>query len=239
MSSTITNGPSAGAANPRYLQRVDLRTALIVAGVFNAILGAAFAFAGWLVIGIAAQRGFLEQINGAAADLSSGTPLHLSALRLCVVWYLVVAGWTVAMTIVAGLATVIFNTVLRLHGGVELLLTDERTATPDVRRQAVRARRWVGAASTTAAGAAGRAANVAGRAASATGRGAKRLQERIPEPVLRFDAGSRFKGLLETGATPGRAPARTSAPAADAREAVETQSARTRHDEADSPVATR
>lgn len=216
MTTTTTAAPPA-SETPRFLQRIDLRTALIVAGVCNAILGTAFAVAGWIVISIAAQRGFLEQINSAAADLSSDKPLHLSAFRLCLVWFLIVVGWSVAMTIVAGLVTIIFNTVLHTCGGVELSLTDERGKTPEVREQASRAGRWVTDATTTAARAAGRAG--------------RKMRERLPEPVLRFDAGSRFRGLLETGATPGRAPARTSAPAADAREAVESQAERATSDQ--------
>jgi len=229
MTPTTTEPDATDEATPRYLQRIDLRTALLVAGVFNAILGAAFAIVGFLVIGIAAQRGFLDQINSAAADLSTGKPMHLGAFRLCVVWFVIVVGWTVAMTVLAGLAAVIFNTVLRTFGGVELSLTHTRGDAPDVRLHAARAGRVIADASGRGAvgvrrGAvhAGRGARVAGRWAAAT---AGKARDRLPTPLLRFDSGSLFRGLMETGATPGRAPAR-SAPAANAREAVQSKSSR-------------
>ena len=224
--------PQADQASPRYLQRIDLRTALIVAGVFNAILGAAFALVGFIVIGVAAQRGFLEQINSAAADLSTGRPLHLSAFRLCLVWFVIVVGWTVAMTILAGLAAVIFNTVLRTFGGVELSLTETRGAAPDVQLHAARLRRRFAAMSRRGAVGARRGAVVARRGAASAWQGgvkgariagrwtataATKAAERIPTPMV-----------TETGVTPGRAPVRTSAPAADALKAVENQTSRER-----------
>ena len=39
---STTEPQAATETAPRYLQRLDLRTALIVAAVFNTILGAAF-----------------------------------------------------------------------------------------------------------------------------------------------------------------------------------------------------
>ena len=115
-------------ARPRYLKRVNLRTAVRIAAVFNAILGVALVLTGWMVIAVAAQRGLLDQVNRVTSDLSSGHPLHVHAVRLGIIWALVVACWTVAMTVVAGLATVIFNYVLQLFGGIEL---DLRTTEPE------------------------------------------------------------------------------------------------------------
>jgi hypothetical protein len=116
------------AARPRYLRRVDVRAAVLVAAVFNTILAVAFAFAGWLVIAVAAQRGLLDQVNSVTSDLSSGHPAQVSAVRLCLVWTLIVALWAVTMTIVVGVATLIFNYVLQLLGGVEL---DLRASAPE------------------------------------------------------------------------------------------------------------
>ena len=109
-----------GATRPRYLTGVDVRAAVRIAGIFNAILGVAFMLTGWLVIAVAAQRGLLDQINGVTSDLSTGHPMRVSAMRLCLVWALIVACWTIAMTVVAGLATLILNYVLQTLGGVEL-----------------------------------------------------------------------------------------------------------------------
>jgi hypothetical protein len=109
-----------GATRPRYLTSVDVRAAVRIAGIFNAILGVAFMLTGWLVIAVAAQRGFLDQINSVTSDLSTGHPMRFSAVRLCLVWAVIVAGWAIAMTVVAALATLIFNHVLQIFGGVEL-----------------------------------------------------------------------------------------------------------------------
>lgn len=117
-----------GAMRPRYLARVNVRAAVRIAAIFNAILGVAFVLTGWLVIAVAAQRGFLEQINSVTSDLSTGHPMRFSAVRLCLVWAVIVACWTIAMTVVAGLATLILNHVLQVLGGVEL---DLRTDAPE------------------------------------------------------------------------------------------------------------
>src|SRR5258706_2006095 len=119
-------------ARPLHLQRVDVRAAMIVGGVFSAILGFAFLLAGWFVVAVAAQRGLLDQINSVSRDLSSGRPTHVGALRLCLVWAAIVVGWTVAVTAVIGLAAMIFNAVLRLVGGIELDLSPTAPARPDV-----------------------------------------------------------------------------------------------------------
>lgn len=124
---------------PRYLRRVDVRAAVVVAAVFNAILGVAFTLTGWLVIAIAAQRGFFDQVNSVTSDLSTGHPMQVSAVRLCVIWMVIVALWAITMTVVVGLATLIFNYVLQLLGGVEL---DLRASPPERLDVEAMARGW-------------------------------------------------------------------------------------------------
>lgn len=139
MTSPDDTAPADVATRPRYLRRVDVRAAVVVAAVFNAILGVAFLFTGWLVIAIAAQRGFFDQVNSVTSDLSTGHPMQISAVRLCLIWTVVVTLWSITMTVVAGLATLIFNHVLQLLGGVEL---DLRASPPErVDTEAI-ARRW-------------------------------------------------------------------------------------------------
>jgi hypothetical protein len=149
--SITTEGPAS--EQPRYLQRVSLRTTLFVAAVFNGVLGVTFALVGYVVLYVAVQRGALDQINKTLADLSNDHPLHVSATRLGVVWTLIVLAWTIAMTIVAFLAAVVFNTVLRISGGVELDLSDARGKAFDMtapaglaRRSAVLSARWTAVA---------------------------------------------------------------------------------------------
>ena len=117
---------------PRYLNRIDVRAAVVIAALFNAIVGVAFTFTGWLIILVAAQRGLLDQINEVTSDLGTGHPAHLSAFRLCLVWTLIVACWAVAVTVVAGLAAFILNRVLEAMGGIELDLRDEPPPKTDV-----------------------------------------------------------------------------------------------------------
>jgi multisubunit Na+/H+ antiporter MnhC subunit len=106
--------------HPLHLRHIDVRAAVIVGGVFSAILGIAFLLAGWFIVAVAAQRGVLDQINSVSTDLSAGSPSHVGALQLALVWTAIVIGWTVAMTAVFGLGAIIFNAVLRLVGGIEL-----------------------------------------------------------------------------------------------------------------------
>lgn len=110
----------------RYLKRIDVRAAVLVAAVFNAILGVAFTLAGWVVVAVAAQRGFLDQVNSVTSDLSSSHHAGVSAVRLCVIWALIVMLWAITMTVVVALATSIFNAVLQLLGGIELDLRATR-----------------------------------------------------------------------------------------------------------------
>ena len=117
---------------PRYLRRVDMRSTLVIAAVFNAIVGVALTLTGWFLIALAAQRGLLDQINEVTSDLSTGQSGHVSALRLCLVWTAVVACWVVAVTVVAALATFVFNHILEVLGGIELDLRDEPAPPSDV-----------------------------------------------------------------------------------------------------------
>ena len=118
-------------SRPLHLRRIDVRAAVIVGGVFSAILGVVFLLAGWFIVAVAAQRGVLDQINSLGDDLSSGRPTHLGAVQLCLVWTLIVIGWTLAMTVLVGLAAVIFNAVLRLVGGMELDLSPTAPPRPE------------------------------------------------------------------------------------------------------------
>lgn len=121
-----------GDIRPRYLRRVDLRATVTIAALFNAILGVALTLAGWIVIGIAAQRGVFDQVNSVTSDLGNGHPMQVGALRLCIVWALIVAAWSLAMTVVVGLATFVFNHVLQVLGGIELDLRDTPPPKADV-----------------------------------------------------------------------------------------------------------
>jgi hypothetical protein len=127
-----TERSTAEASRPLHLRRIDVRAALIVGGVFSAVLGLVFLVTGWFVVAVAAQRGVLDQINSVSNDLSSGRPTHLGVRQLCLVWMAIVVGWTVAMTAVIGLAATIFNAVLRLVGGIELDLSPTAPARPEV-----------------------------------------------------------------------------------------------------------
>lgn len=150
---------SEGETRSRYLRRVDVRSVLRIAAIFNSILGVALTFTGWLVIVIAAQHGLFDQINDVTSDLSTGHPMRVGALRLCIVWFFIVACWTVAMTVVAGLATMIFNQVLHLFGGIELDLRASAPPKVDVEAAARRSVRSV----------------------------KQRLQPRLPQTTLRSD----------------------------------------------------
>jgi hypothetical protein len=151
MADTTNTTERRADEEPRYLQRVSLRTTLFVAAVFNAILGVTFALVGYAVLMVAVQRGALDQVNSTLADLSNDHPLHVSATRLGVVWTLIVVAWTIAMTIVAFLAAVVFNTVLRISGGVELDFSDARRKTSTVPARRVRRAAVLSAGWTTAA----------------------------------------------------------------------------------------
>lgn len=119
-------------AERRYLRRVDVRAALVIAAVFNAIVGVVFALAGLIVLAVAVQRGVLDQVNTVTSDLGAAHPVHVNALKLALVWLMIVAGWTVVATALVGFAVVIFNGVLRLLGGVELDLLTRPGDRPDV-----------------------------------------------------------------------------------------------------------
>lgn len=127
-----TEAQQDDAVRPLHLQRIDVRAAVIVGGVFCSILGFAFLLAGWFVIAVAAQRGVLEQINSLTSELGSGGSTQVGALRLGLVWTAIVIGWTVAMTAVVGFGATILNAVLRLTGGIELDLSPTKPARAEV-----------------------------------------------------------------------------------------------------------
>ena len=120
------------SARPRYLRRVDVRSAVLIAAFFNAVLGVAFTLTGWVLILLAAQRGFLDQVNEVTTDLGTGHGSHLSAIRLAILWMVIVGFWVVALTVVVGLAAFVLNHVLEMLGGVELDLRHEPGPKTDV-----------------------------------------------------------------------------------------------------------
>jgi hypothetical protein len=242
MADTANINERGADEEPRYLQRISLRTALFVAAVFNAILGVTFALVGYAVLVVAVQRGAIDQINKTLADLSNDHPLHVSATRIGVVWTLIVVAWTVAMTIVAFLAVVVFNTVLRVSGGVELDLRDARGRTFDLAVHAGRVQRrlevsarwtaaaayttaqwtaaaarataeWIAAAARTAAQWIAAAARTAAPWAAAAARAAS---SRIRVPALRLDTGATVLGVRPRG--PRRPPPRPNAGTGDEKE---------------------
>lgn len=117
----------------RYIRQVNVRAVVTIAAVFNAIVGVAILLAGYLVIIVAVQHGVLDQVNSVTSDLSTGRGGHLSTARICLVWTLIVAVWTVVMTALSALATLIFNNLLQLMGGLALDMTSTPPPKADVR----------------------------------------------------------------------------------------------------------
>jgi hypothetical protein len=133
-----------------YVKRLSPRTVIIVAAVFNAILGFALLLAGLIVISAAANRGLIDRVNSVTADLGHGGDQHISAGQLCLVWAAIVTAWALVMTLLAGLATVILNCVLQLLGGIQLDVSGARSRPKErarrVRRLATAVAEWVAAA---------------------------------------------------------------------------------------------
>ena len=124
------------------LQRVNPTIAIAAAGVFNALIGAGFLLAGYVVIIVASSRGVLDQLNEVTSDLGSGS--RYSTVGLCLLWTVIVIAWTIVMTIVAGIATLIFNRVLQVLGGIDLELgAPARRPTPTRREVVARVRTWI------------------------------------------------------------------------------------------------
>ncbi len=124
------------------LQRVNPTIAIVAAAVFNALLGAGFLLAGWVVIIVASSRGVLDQLNEVTSDLGSGS--HYSTVGLCLLWTAIVIGWTIVFTVVAAIATLIFNRVLAALGGIDLELGAPARRPALTRPQLVaRARAWI------------------------------------------------------------------------------------------------
>src|SRR5436190_23862898 len=89
----------------RRLRRINVRSVMVVAAVFNAVIAMALFVAGWIVIGIAASRGVFDGVNP-PDSLHATSGGGLSADHLTWVWAAITVGWAVMMTAVAGLATV-------------------------------------------------------------------------------------------------------------------------------------
>ena len=124
------------------LQRVNPTIAIVAAGVFNALIGAGFLLAGYVVIIVASSRGVLDQLNEVTSDLGSGS--HYSTVGLCLLWTAIVIGWTVVLTVVAGIATLIFNRVLQALGGIDLELgASARRPAPSRQQVVARVRGWI------------------------------------------------------------------------------------------------
>jgi hypothetical protein len=114
----------------RRLRGVNVRSVVVVAAVFNTMLGVAFFIAGWLVVTAAAHAGLLD--NGqTAAGHAPGVSEGPSSDQLMTVWTAIVAGWIVVMTAVWGLAALALNWSARRFGGIEVEVENREIAPRD------------------------------------------------------------------------------------------------------------
>jgi len=116
-----------GSVERRRLRRVNVRSVVVVAAVFNVVLGVAFFIAGWLVLGAASHAGLFDSTPSPA-----GTASHVdspSRSQLTLAWAGIVVVWTLVMTAVWGLAAVVLNWSATAFGGIEVEV-DSRPSEP-------------------------------------------------------------------------------------------------------------